>query len=208
MKALRKTIASTAIALLALTSSSCLLIPEIEKRTVELAVSGSAKVTFNSVGTLNNHDDLQAIDIRDHVDIAQALDDAGVSVENVQSISLAGVSYRTVRLDPTADRQIVGGTVTFQRQGGAEVPLVTSVTENVNTVTSYKTATISAAGVAEIDDLLQELLAELQGGPPANTAFSYHVTGQSVPGAVGTDFAWEIKLDIHMVGTIDVEVPN
>lgn len=208
MKTLRRTLALAAASLVALGSSSCLLIPEIEKRVVELAVSGSAAVTFNSVGTLNNHDDVQTIDIRNFVDIAQALDDAGVDIENVQSIALAGVSYRTVRQDPTANRQIVGGTVSFQRQGGAEVPLVTGVTEDVNTVTSYKTATISAAGVSEINGLLQDLLAELQGGPPANTVFDYHVTGQSVPGAVGTDFAWELKLDIHMVGTIDVEVPN
>lgn len=208
MNRTRTTLLTAALALVAMTSTSCLIIPEIEDRVVELAVSGSATTEWTSSGTLNNHDDLTTLDIRDFVDIAQSLEDAGVDIENVQRIALAGVSYRTTQPDPTAGRQIVNGQVTFQRSGGSEVPLVTSFTEDVNSVTTFKTATLSPTGVAQINALLEELLAELQGGPPANTVFTYHVTGQSVPGNVGTDFKWELRLDLNMVGTVSVEVPN
>ena len=208
MNRTRTTLLTAALALLASTSTSCLLIPEIQDRVVELVISGSATTEWTSSGTLNNHDDQTTIDIRDFVDIRQSLEDAGVDIENVQRIAVAGMSYRTTLPDPTAGRQIVNGQVSFQRSGGSEVPLVIDFTEDVNSVTTFKTATLSAGGVTQVNALLADLLAELQGGPPANTVFTYHVTGQSVPGDVGTNFTWELKLDLNMVGTISVEVPN
>lgn len=193
---------------LAVMSGGCLLIPDIKDKVVELAVTGSTVVEFHATGLINSFDEVKSIDLRDSVDLQGILDDAGIDVSKVTNIALSGVAYRVSVADPEPSRQIVGGTVNITRGGGSEQPLVTAFSAPAGAVTGYTTATLDPAGVGELDDLLDEWLAELKGGALANTVFSYHVSGESSPANVNTDFYWQVKITISITGTVDVSVPS
>jgi len=193
---------------LAVMNGGCLLIPQLKDRVVELAVTGATVVEFHASGLINTFDEVKTIDLRDSVDLAGILDDAGIDVSNVTNISLSGVAYRISVADLEPSREIVNGTVTVTRGGGTEQTLVTAFNAAAGSVTDFTTATLNAAGVTQLNNLLDEWLAELQGGAPANTVFSYHVSGDSSPSAVNTDFYWQIKITISITGTVEVSVPS
>lgn len=191
-------------------SGGCLLIPEIEDKIVELATSGSTTVEFVSSGEVNSIDDLQTVDVRAGLDLAQILADAGIDVSDVTHIALSGVAYRITVADPDAGREIVDGTITIDRGGSGPLTLVSSFNAAAGAVTDWQTVTLNAGGlaVAEINDLLGDLLEELQGGPPANTTLTYHVTGASLPADVPTNFTWELRVTVSITGNVEVSVPQ
>lgn len=193
---------------LAVMNGGCLLIPQLKERTVELAVTGSTIVEFHATGLINGFNDTRTIDLRDSVDLAGILDDAGVDVARVKTITLSGVAYRISVADPEPTRMIDGGTVKITRGGGTEQSLVTAFTAAAGAVTGFTTATLDPAGVTQLNNLLTEWLAELQGGAIANTVFSYHVVGGSSPSTVNTEFYWQVKITISITGTVDVSVPS
>ena len=193
---------------LAVMNGGCLLIPDIKDKVVELAVTGSTVVEFHATGLINSFDEMKTIDLRDSVDLPGILDDAGIDVSKVTNISLSGVAYRISVADPEPSRQIVNGMVTVTRGGGSEQPLVTAFSAPAGAVTGYTTATLDPAGVTQLNNLLDEWLAELQGGALANTVFSYHVSGGSTPSNVDTEFYWQVKITISITGSIEVSVPS
>jgi len=201
-----------ALALVMLTAQGCLLIPEIEKRVVELAVGGSTTQEFVASGELNVHDQRDTVDISTAIDLPQLLDDAGIDISDVQDIKLAGVFYRVTQQDPTANREIQNGTVTIQRGlGGAETSLVDNFNVAINDPAnaSFQPGNLAAPGVTVVNQLLTDILTALQAGlPPPNGIVITHVNGQSVPGNVATDFKYELRIDLSIVGTVHVDVPN
>ncbi len=206
-----------ALALTALTvQGGCIIIPEVKSKIVELVAAGSACDTLEAIGIINNHDDRSVIDLKSGIDIRQVLDDAGIDVDAVDSIAVFGVTYKTTQPDPQAGREIVNGNVTVQRgtvvggtftPSGAAVPIIQNFNVLVNSVTTDATAPLTAAGVALLNQILNECLQEAKGGPLAtNTAIEYHVTGQSFPQDIATDFKWRICVAINMKGKVEVDV--
>jgi hypothetical protein len=190
-----------------LLGAGCPLVPQIEDRVVELAVGGSATAPFDAVGVVNNHNETATVDLAAGFDLNQVLNDAGVDVADVKDIKLSGVSFRVTQPDPTTGRAIVNGQVTLRRGAGAEVPLVVNFNADVNSATEFQTATIDPAGVAVVNQILADYLAAVQAGTtPSNTVITYHVTGQSTPANVPTDFKWELKVDVSILGTIKVKM--
>jgi len=205
-----------ALVLTALTvQGGCVIIPEVNSKIVELVASGVACDTLEAIGVINNHDDTDVIDLSD-LDIPQILDDAGINVSDVDSIAVFGITYMTTQPDPNPAREIVNGQVTVQRgmlsgstftPTSAEVPVIVNFNEIVNSVTADKTAPVSAAGVQLLNDLLTDLLAEAKGqGPIDDSAIQYHVTGQSLPQDVPTNFKWRICVKVNIKGTVEVDV--
>lgn len=203
-----KTIRILALPLLAFLTmgASCPLIPQLEERIVELALLQSTEVDFISQGSLNVIDESRTIDLNNDFNLRQILADAGVDASDVKHVRLAGAAYVTTRQELGTARRIVDGNVTIQRAGETPVVLVSNFTEWVNDVTSYKAAPLDPAGIAKINEIMDDLLTELQGGAVANSLVSYRLTGQSDPAAEETDFAWRLRLDISVVGTIKVDV--
>ncbi|MGH7731217.1 MAG: hypothetical protein ACRENJ_08215 [Candidatus Eiseniibacteriota bacterium] len=194
-----------------LVNGGCILIPEIEHRIVELAVGGTTVVEFVSNGTINNHDETSTVNILDGFDLAQILADAGVDVSNVTNIALAGIEYRVTVPDPEASRQIVDGTVTIRRGLGLELPLISGFNAGAGAVTGWQVAPLdpSGAAVALINSILNDIRGELPLSPPPDvTTITYHVTGQSVPANIATNFTWELKIKITITGTVQVSVPT
>jgi hypothetical protein len=197
------------LAVLALTAqvmaSGCLLFPELKDKVVELATSGTVTADFHAQGVINSYTEIKTIDIRDSIDIAQVLDDAGIDVADVKSVTLGGVAYRITGADPTTGRQITNGSITVQRQGGLAEDLVANFTANADAVTGWITPTLDPAGVTELNNLLADILTELQGGAAANEVITYTVSGNSVPVDVSSDFTYQLRLTISVVGEVKVK---
>lgn len=197
---------------LAVVANSCILIPEIEERIVELAVGHSIVVPFTSLGETNTHDDLETINVALDVSLDQILDDNGIDASDVKDVKLAGVAYRVTQGE--AGRTITGGTVEFRRHptatpAGTFLPLVTSFSADAGAPTGWITVPLAAAGVTDLNALLADLLDEAKGnGPAANTWVTYHVNGVSNPVADPTDFKWEVRLSLTIVGTITTDIVN
>jgi hypothetical protein len=202
----RKVLSLAAFALTAqVMASGCLLFPELKDKIVELATSGTVTADFHAQGIINTYTEIKTIDIRDSVDIAQVLTDAGIDVADVKKITVGGVAYRITAADPTTGRQIQNGSITVQRQGGLAADLVTNFTANADATTGWITPTLDPAGVTELNNLLADILTELQGGAAANEVITYTVSGNSVPADVSSDFRYQLRLTISVVGTVKVK---
>jgi hypothetical protein len=202
-----------AVALLALSvQGGCVLVPEIVDRLVELAVTGTVTKELTSAGSVNTHDDRDTVDVRGDLKLAAVLEDAGIDVSDVKSVTVQGATYLTTKPDPEPLRAIQNGTVTIERiAGGGEQTLISNFNAVVNGVTTETTAPLQAPGVGVVNTLLQQLLDEVKNGTPGSagdTRIVYHVTGTSVPGNVATNFKWRLKLLVNVVGTIDVSIPE
>lgn len=196
---------------LAVMNGGCVLIPEIKDRIVELAVGGSSVVEFVSNGTVNSYNETNTINVLDGFNLGQILADAGIDVSDVTNIALSGVEYRVTVADPEAGRQIVNGNVTIDRDGVLGMPLISGFTANADAVSDWQMAPLDPGGaaVASINTMLNDIRTELPLSPPPNvTTVTYHVTGQSVPTVVPTNFTWEVKIKITITGTVTVSVPT
>lgn len=185
-------------------ASGCLVFPELKDRVVELATSGSVTADFHAQGSSNAYLEVKTIDIRDSIDVAQALSDAGIDVSDVKSINLGGVAYRITVPDPDPSKQVSSGTVTVQRAGGTAADLITGLTAHAGAATGWLTPTLDPAGVSELNSLLADILAELKGGAPANETITYQVSGTASAGP--TDFHYQLRLTLNIVGTVKVKI--
>jgi len=196
-----------ALASVGLMGSECPGIPELQDRVVDLIIGKSLTLEFHAEGSTQVED--SATLVLDDFDLAQAIDDAGLDLSDVSDIFLTGVSYRIKNPDATPERAIQDGFVEIRIGGiGAFSPLVENFDETVNDVVAFKTATLNPAGVTLINDTLDDYLAQLQQNPddPIGLVFEYHWTGMTTPAAPPASFDWELKVDIEVVGEIEVEV--
>jgi hypothetical protein len=196
-------------AALAASGASCPTIPSIEDRVVELATGGSTTLTFVAEGVVNTYNDTQTINLATDFDLASLILDAGIDVSRVTGVKVSGVSYRVTVPDPVAGRSISSTNVTVTREGGSSTPLVTDFSTSVNSATSFTTAPLDPAGVTVLNDILSDLLTSLQNGTPlVNPSVTYSVSGTSNPTDASTNFTWQLKVDMSIKGTVDVEVLN
>jgi hypothetical protein len=193
----------------AVMGNGCLLIPEVQKKTIELAAGGSTTIAFPVTGTIQSGSLAQAVDLTD-LDLTTVLSDAGINASNVTSIKLAGVEYRVSVADPEPGRQITINNITIQVGDGATKPLVaTPFTDDVSSVYGFKLAPIDVASsdaVLEINGLLDNVLGNLKGGAPLNTALSCTMSAASIPADASMSFTLELRLKVSVVGTMEVTV--
>ena len=188
--------------------AGCPLIPDIKDKVVELAVGASTIVDFHAEGSENVISETKTVDFGSTLDLKKIVEDAGVDADSVTSVKLSGVFYRVTRPDPEPSRNVTG-TVSIQREGAPSAVTLVSGFELVNGVTSFKAASLDAAGVAMVNGMLADLLNSVKTGVPLpNPNVTYTVTGISVPASVATDFLWQMKVDVSIVGKVKVEVPS
>ena len=189
--------------------AGCPTVPKLEDRVVELALGSSTTVEIPAAGVINVYDDTGVENLATDIDLNNILGGAGVNVSDVKDIKLAGISYRVTVPDPTAGRSIDNSTVTARRGAGVETQLITNFSQSVSGASSWTKAPLSPAGVTLINGLLTDILVAKKGGVPVvNPTLVYHVVGTSNPQGVTTNFTWQIRLDLTIVGTIKVKVLN
>ena len=192
-----------------LCGSDCLPVPTIEEKLVELAVGGSVTHQFHAYGqfNLNPQDPIVTFDLADSLDLAQIIADAGINVDDLEDIALAGAAYRVIVPDPTPDRRIENGLVEIERSASRDT-LASVFSIDVNSVLDFETAPLDPGGVAIVDGVLDDMLAAIKdpGYMPPSTVVSFYVDGTSVPTEVTTDFWWELRLIFTIVGVIRVDM--
>lgn len=187
-------------------AAGCLTIPTIADRVVELVSTQSVTEGFTADGTNNITVDQRTIDINSEVDIASALDDAGIDASNVTSITVASVAYRVTRGDTNSPARTIDGDVKVACQGNSSVGLIDNFSGAAGAPTGWIYPTLNPAGVAQINALLADLLTQVQGGATANSTLTYTINGVSSPTGVATDFDYELRLTINIVGTIKTKI--
>lgn len=212
MKNIRTLLLISALAL-PLTASTCTETKDVE---LVLGVPAEFPAQFTSDGSINHHDDVGVIDLREELDLANELDDADIDPGDVEEVQVVQVFYRITQ--PQAGRSIENGELQITRGSGTEgsfVPAVGPVvvasgyTADASAVTPWIDITADLqSGINVLNALAADLLAEVQGGPAAtNTAVEYHVIGDSVPAGEATDLKWEIKVVIQVVANREFDVP-
>ena len=199
-----------------LMGSGCPLIPSVEEKIIELAVGSTVILPFEARGSINVYQQTECFDFGDEIDLESILDDAGVDVTDVKEIKLMGVSQRTARAQ--AGRTIEDAVIKIWRGGctpgegeGAAAPdaaatLVADFDGSAGAVNDFQTVDLESAGVDLINAILADLLAEVQGVPTGNPlSGGVNIVGNSEPMDVTTDFDWEIKIDIGILGTVEVD---
>lgn len=182
-----------------------------EEKVIYLTVGLDTTAGFMARGDLNSYDDADTIDVGPEIDLAATLDDYGIDLADVEWIKVSRVYYRIMKAE--AGRSIVNGEVTVQRVGVTGDILFVDQMEPVDcsAVTGWIEVTdkLQASGVGLLNTVMADILAaELGGFTPANTTVRYGVTGQSLPGNVGTDFDWEIKVSFIVQVRTEDEYPD
>ena len=205
MKNLRKWLLLPAL-VLPLTAGTC-----TSDKVVEFVIGTPTTVEFLATGSVNTYDDTNTVNVKEDLDLENALDDADLDVNDVEEIQLVQVFYRVTV--PEAGRSITNGALEFTRLGAADPGphlVVSGFTADMSAATDWIDLTTDLQpGLTQVNDFLEECLAELKGtGPPVTAGtFEYHVSGNSIPASVPTNFQWEVKLVIQVVATRELEVP-
>jgi hypothetical protein len=186
------------------TLGGCVLFPELKDKIVDLVTGTSVKVSFPVNGLIDVYNDSKTINIRDSVDIGKVINDAGINISDVKSITVSGVAYRITQADTDPSRQI-NGAVQVAASGGPLTNLIDNFNAACGKKTGWNKVTLDPAGVTQLNHLCAAILAELQGGPAADEHLGYSVAGTSTPIGVNSDFAYEIRLTINIVGKVKVK---
>jgi len=200
--------------------NGCILIPQIEDRVVELAVGHSVVIPFTSQGATNFENDVKTVDLDGEFDLKSVLDDAGIDASKVKDVKLASVAYRVTR--PEAGRTISNGQVefkTFTSDPGTPAlgapptatydQLVTSFSGSAGAKTGWIAVPLASGGVTSLNTLLGQFLNDVKNGGSTHPRYLvYHVYGNSNPAATPTDFDWEFRLQLSIVGTFKTKVVN
>jgi hypothetical protein len=193
-----------------LAGTGCILIPKIEKRNVRLVVSRIATVPLHATGATNTISAASTVNLRDSIDLAAAVSDAGIDAAQLDSVVIGKVEYRVVSKDATAGRAIDHANIQVRagRTTGAYTDLILDFSHPADAVTPWTRAPLASAGVTELNQMLAAILAEIKTGTPANENLGYTLTGASAPTTTATDFWYEIRLTILMSGRIKTDVLN
>ena len=181
-----------------------------EEKDVFIAVGLATTAGFIASGELNVHDDTKTIDVKEDLDLQNNFDESDFDPEDIQTIKVSRVYYRVTV--PEAGRSIENGNVEILRNGVSSfVPLVTGFNGDGSAGTDWIEITplLQPQAVNLLNDFMQELLVELQSGVPvSDTQFTYHVSGNSIPADVPTNFQWELKVSFLVQAEEAVEVPD
>jgi hypothetical protein len=177
-----------------LTGESC-----TPDRTVEVVIAADLIADFHAQGSDNTYSGETTIDVSDQIDIQEIMDDNGL--EEITEISVQSVFLKTTVKDGAPNRT-VSGTVDVRRGGGADAALVAYSSAEVNSVEyeDWVAIPLETPGVT----ILNDAFADIIGGAPVSLTFT--ASGTSTPIDTATDFWWQAKLRVNVVGTKKVTV--
>lgn len=187
------------------TLGGCVLFPQLKDKIVDLVTGASVKVSFPVNGLIDVYNDTRAINIRDSVDIAKVISDAGINVSDVKSITVSKVEYRITQVDTDPNRMINGAVKVAVGTGGALTNLIDNFNADCSKKTGWIKVTLDPAGVVKLNQLCAAILAEVQGGPTADENIAYNVSGTSTPIGVDSNFEYELRLTVSIVGKVKVK---
>lgn len=190
---------------LAMTGETC-----TEDRDIEVTVGAEITARYEARGVINNFDGYYTVNIVSDADIAQILEDNGFEDDVIAYIE--GAMVRVVQRDNGAPGRTVQGTVTVQlgAGGGPESNLILSQSAAINdpALASWVPVPLEPAGLNLINQALTSYLLQVAAGNPnpVEPVLTFHSSGTSNPQGVSSDFDWEVKVIMTLVGTKKVTV--
>lgn len=180
-----------------------------EERGIDVVVGAEVVAAFEARGILNTFNDQVTVNIATDADIKQILEDNGFEDRVIANIEAAFV--KVVKRDTNATDRTVTGSVTVSPAGiNAPVPLITNASEAVNdeSLADWKPVPLEAAGVNLINEALLNYLLDIYNGVanPREPNLTFAITGVCSPPNVQTDFDWEVKVRMTLVGKKEVTV--
>ncbi|MDP6529859.1 MAG: hypothetical protein QF819_06470 [Gemmatimonadota bacterium] len=181
----------------------------VEERVVDLVLGGMTTTAFEARGSVNAIDDAATHDLAAEVDLNAILSENGVSVDDIRSIRVSGISYRITSPDPNPAREVNGALVTLARDGGPVVNLVVGLDAPAGIGTDWIDVMdlLDSDGVDLLNGALADVLTAAQLGASPAVSITYSVTGASLPTGEETNFDWELGVSLHIVGGVAVDVP-
>jgi hypothetical protein len=195
---------------LVMLGAKCPTIPTIEEVDVVIVLEDYIEFFFHSDGSINAHSDVETINIDD---LRDDLDDAGISVADVDTITVKSVLYGvTAYNEGPTDRQIVNGdcTVTRLDDNSSRVIFDGATSMVYPLLNLLEPAPIEAGGIDFINDLMIDVLAVLKGESTSVSEFEVQasVSGNSIPADRYTDFNWRVRIYYQISGVMTVDVPD
>jgi hypothetical protein len=192
----KKLIAGLGLCLLVLgiTGESC-----TPDRFVDVAVTVDLIAEVHAIGSDNTFSGSKTVSIGDEVDINQIIEDNGL--EEIDTLTVQSAFVRTIVKDPAADRQ-VSGSVTIRQGGGPDASLISYTAADVNSVEyeDWVAVPLQTAGVTVLNSALQNLI------DSGTASATFTTSGTSTPIDTPTNFTWEVKLRLNVVGTKKITI--
>ena len=194
--------------LVVLQGAKCPTIPTTKNLKMTVVTQQYVELTFAARGSINTHSDTDTIDV---AQLRQDLEDAGVDVESVDSVFVASVLYGVTAYNEAAtDREIVDGTVTVSRPDEASSA---TIFDNVDQpvyplLGELVPAPVELGGIAYVNDLLADVLQAIKSGGSEIFLVEADASGVSEPQGRYTNFDWRVRINFHVVGETDMEVPD
>jgi hypothetical protein len=186
-----------------LTGESCL-----EEKQISLVVGANVEASFEARGIINEWDDEEIVDVNEDDRIRDILDDNGF--EEMDVAFLESAWFRITKKDANAaNRTVTGFNVTVDDT--LLVAPQTSVAVNEDQYADWTPVSLLDNGRMYINQKLLEYLVSVLDDEPGelpSPVFEFHINGDSTPQDVETDFDWELRLRLTLVGYTLAEVPE
>jgi hypothetical protein len=190
---------------LTLTGETCTV-----DKTIEVTAGAEVIAQFEARGQINTFDESRTVDLATDADLREILEDNGFEDEVVAYIESAFV--RVIKRDNGAAGRTVTGTVTVETGsgGGTPVNLILNQSAQINdeALAEWTAVPLESAGVNLINAALTQYLLEiyLENPNPQEPVLTFHVNGVSTPQDVTSDFDWEVKVVMTLVGKKEITV--
>ncbi|MBD3161387.1 MAG: hypothetical protein GF346_04205 [Candidatus Eisenbacteria bacterium] len=184
---------------LGLTGETCL-----EEKGIDVVVGANVTALFEARGSENVYNDQTVVNLTEDADIQQILEDNGFDEKVVGRIESA--FYRVVKQDAGAPDRTVSGEITVD---GNTLIEYQSVWVNDPELADWTAAPLTQEGVDYINQILETYFTDIfLGNVPTDPVVTFSISGTSTPTNVETNFDWEIRVKLTLVGKQYVEVPE
>ena len=190
--------AGLGLLILAVTGSTC-----TKDVNSEIVISVDVTAPFHAEGKTNQYSDTAHVDLGAEVNLPKILADNGI--ESIQEIAVESVFYDVTVPDSVTTRTVTNNLITVHKDQGAESTLfqVTSVLVDDPAIRdpNWGTAPLERGGVNVLNAALAELVHNT--GDPQLT---FRLGGTSSPTNVKTNFWWQARVRLKVVGVRKVTV--
>jgi len=193
--------------------AKCPKIPETHEVEITLVTEEFVELLFEARGSMNRDSSIEVINV---AQLRQDLEDAGIETELIKAMKVSKVEYGTVEyyeddVDPGAtDRSIVNAQVSLTRvDNSTSAVIVDGLSVDVYPLLGIlKPVPTETAGIAFINDLLEDILDAIQHGGVSNFVVFGSSSGTSTPTERDSNFDWRVRIYYQIAGGMPTDVPE